>query len=160
MNITTLTSCISSKHHIIIELVLVLVIGFLLINSPKSTVTLPASALAEKNDLVDMRVLADGRLAVNHPETNEASIVSGDTPINQTALKQLYNVAIAVTEDSIETSKTAETSLLDAIIPAAHATKHNLPGHIYVNLTLRSQNYVECKRYDKTLNMKYVGACI
>ncbi|GEM_PF-820222 len=49
---------------------------------------------------------------------------------------------------------------LFALASSDYSKINNIPGHIYVNITFSIENHITCRRYDKTLNMKYVGACI
>ncbi|MFZ2451224.1 MAG: hypothetical protein WAW36_11970 [Methylovulum miyakonense] len=157
MNVTNEISKISVKYHLIVELLLLVAVIFLLAK-PSKDITLDTNGLV-KNNLLNISLLADGTLVAAHPFANAITTITDENQLNQNSLKQLHSIVIAVTEDGIN-SERAESGIFDGIISSARATQHNLPGHIYVNITLRSQNNVVCKRYDKTLNMKYVGACI
>ncbi len=117
---------------------------------------------AAKHNLFNISVLEDGSLVLAHPLANEISTISNENQPNQHnhgPLKQLHSFAIAVTEDG-DSEEHDKSGVLDFFISSAHATKHKLRGHEYINLTITNQGSVVCYRYDVTLNMKYVGACI
>lgn len=147
----------SVKYHLIIELLLLAIIIFLLAK-PNKEITLDTNGLV-KNNLLNISLLENGTLVASHPFANETTTITNENQLNQTALKQLHNIVIAVTEDRMD-PKRAESGIFDGIISSANATQHNIPGHVYRNITFIGGNDLTCRRYDKTLNMKYVGACI
>lgn len=147
----------SVKYHFIIELILLATIIFLFFK-PNNDVTFDTKGLV-KNNLLNISLLEDGTLIASHPFANETTIIANENQLNQISLKQLHNIVIAVTEDNID-PKRAESGFFDGIISSANATLHNIPGHVYRNITFNGGNHITCRRYDKTLNMKYVGGCI
>ncbi|PPD39124.1 MAG: hypothetical protein CTY16_19415 [Methylobacter sp.] len=148
----------SVKYHFIIEFLLLVIIIFLTVK-PRQNINLDTNGLV-KNNLLNISLSEEGALVVSHPFANETALITNEKPLNQTALKQLHNMVIAVTEDN-NNPKRAENGIFDSIISSATAsTMHNIPGHIYLNITFSVDGVVTCRRYDKTLNMKYVGACM
>jgi hypothetical protein len=161
MNINYEISTLPTKYHLIIELFLIIVIVFMLVKCQPS-INVDSQGLV-KDTVLNMSLLPDGTLVVADPYSDEVITVVGEKPINHGPLKQLQSITLAVTEDSGEYNATGQkVGILDTLISSAMATKHNLPGHKYYNLSWRYGNVAGCTRYDIT---KYpppkvpVGSC-